>query len=187
MLHINVGMFFCNMIYLIYLVFFLVLYFWPWPHSILTRSFSQEMDNVWEVGRLVKHLFLHRSWQKTKWVSRSLFTFPPWSKYVGTNVPVTTTEDHTEVRRQREDLQHKQHNYLPHSHANCHDMCRPVRQRQTIEPPLTVNVCHVQKRHGFLYRWRVGNSCLVLYMDSAKRQRNSLVCPSKCLQQSFYS
>lgn len=80
-----------------------------------------------------KAQFLQSSTQREKWLNGSLFIFPPRSQYVGTNVPVIRTMDHTEVRRQREDFQHKQHNYLPHMYAHTPDMWRPVKQREAIQ------------------------------------------------------
>lgn len=95
--------------------------------------------------------FLQSSTQRTKWLNCSLFSFPPWGQYVGTNVPVTRTMDHTEVRCQTEDFQHQQHNYLPHTHAHTPDMRRPVRQSEAMQSRFMVNGCLGEKKKRIHY------------------------------------
>lgn len=96
---------------------------------ILMGSFTGETykgETTWETP------FHWSAAQRTKGLSRSLFGFPPWSRYAGTNVPVTGTPDHTGVRRQRDEIQHQQHNYLPRTHALAADMCGPARQSEAL-------------------------------------------------------
>ena len=133
----------------------------------LTGRFSEEnireMDGFREKSTKGKTTweppFLQSSTQKDQMIDLFLVWFPPCSQYVGTNVPVTRTMDHTEVSRQGEDFQHKQHNYLPrthtHTHAHTTDMCGPVRQCEAIQSCSTVSACLCERKKDSRYSWRM--------------------------------
>lgn len=119
---------------------------------------GQFMGQIYKGKTTWKTPFLQSPTQRTEWLNCSLFVFPPWSQYVGTNVPVTRTMDHTGVSRQRQDLKHKQHNYLLHIHAHTADMWRPARQSKAI--PVTFP--HWMHVLGEDSQNRKGGSCLSL-------------------------